>query len=194
MLFALLAVTTAATPADSVQASAELACITMNTANLPLATRKSPLDSLAFKVGAANVKVCYGRPSARGRTMLGGSSVPFGKLWRTGANEPTMIHSTGPLVIAGIAVPAGSYSIYTIPGEKEWHVIVNRSISQWGHESQYTAAVKAQEVGHGIVPSAALATPIDTFTIRAEPGSGGKVDLVLEWETTRVAIPVVPGK
>lgn len=171
-----------------------LACVTMNTTNLPLATRKSPLDSITFKVGAAEVKLCYGRPSAGGRTMIGGSSVPFGKIWRTGANEPTMIHTTGPLTIAGVAVPAGSYSIYTIPDPKEWHVIVNKSITQWGHESRYTDAVKAQEVGHGTAPVTALGTAVEQFTIRTEPGAGGGVNLLLEWEKTRVTVAVAAGK
>ena len=168
-------------------------CITMNTKNLPLATRKSPLDSISFTVGTADVKLCYGRPSARGRTMIGGENVPFDKLWRTGANEPTMIHTTGPLVIAGVAVPAGSYSLYTIPGAKQWHVIVNRSITQWGEEHGYTDAVKAEEVGHGIVPSAAMASPVETFTIRAEAATGGAMNLLMEWEKTRVTIPVTAG-
>ena len=113
---------------------APLSCITMNTEKLPLATRKSPLDSLSFKVGSSDVKVCYGRPSLRGRHMLGGDDVPYGKLWRTGANEPTMIHTSGPLVVAGIKVPAGSYSLYTVPTANEWEVIVNKSITQWGEE------------------------------------------------------------
>ncbi|HEX6406601.1 MAG TPA: DUF2911 domain-containing protein, partial [Gemmatimonadales bacterium] len=56
--------------------------------NVPLETRKSPLDSVTFQVSGQRVKVCYGRPSSRGRTMLGGADVPYGKLWRTGANEP----------------------------------------------------------------------------------------------------------
>ena len=170
------------------------ACITMNTDHLPLATRQSPLDSLSFKVGSVSVKLCYGRPSARGRTMIGGAAVPFGKLWRTGANEPTMIHTTGALPIAGLAVPAGSYSIYTIPGDKEWHVIVNRSITQWGEEHGYTDAVKAQEVGHGMVQSSALAAPVETLVFRTEAGAGGGVNLLLEWEKTRVTIPIAPGK
>lgn len=170
------------------------ACITMNTRNLPLATRKSPLDSLSFKVGSAEVKLCYGRPSAAGRKMIGGTNVPYGKLWRTGANEPTMIHTTGPIVIAGVAVPAGSYSIYTIPDPKQWHVIVNKSITQWGHENSYTDAVKAQEVGHGMADASSTTTPVEQLTFRQEPGTGGGVNLVLEWETTRVTIPVKEGK
>lgn len=170
------------------------ACITMNTEHLPLATRKSPLDSLAFQVGSATVKLCYGRPSARGRTMIGGEAVPFGKLWRTGANEPTMIHTSGPIVIAGVSVPAGSYSIYSIPDPKTWHIIVNRSITQWGEEHGYTEAVKAQEVGHGMAQSSSLPEPVETMRFRTEAGAGGQVNLMLEWEKTRVTIPVVPGK
>jgi hypothetical protein len=166
------------------------ACITMNTRQLPLATRKSPLDSASFTVGGNAVKVCYGRPSLRGRNMLGGAAVPFGKIWRTGANEPTMIHTTGPVTIAGIRIPTGSYSLYTVPGPSEWEVIVNRSITQWGEESNYTDAVKAQEVGRGRVKAEALGTPIETFTIRPEPPSGDASALVLEWEKTRVRIPL----
>jgi hypothetical protein len=179
-------------PAPTI-APAPPACITMNTKNLPLATRKSPLDSVSFKVGTADVKLCYGRPSANGRTMIGGENVPFGKLWRTGANEPTMIHTTGALVIAGVAVPAGSYSIYTIPDPKQWHVIVNKSITQWGHENSYTPEVKAQEVGHGFAPSSALTAPVEKFTIHQEAGTGGTVNLVFEWEKTRVTVPVTAG-
>jgi hypothetical protein len=167
---------------------APLSCITMNTEKLPLATRKSPLDSLSFKVGSSDVKVCYGRPSLRGRHMLGGDDVPYGKLWRTGANEPTMIHTSGPLVVAGIKVPAGSYSLYTVPTASEWEVIVNKSITQWGEEHNYTDTVKAQELGRGKVKPEALKTPVELFTITSEPGF-----LVLEWETTRVKIPVTAG-
>lgn len=181
-------------PLSPVHGQTGLACITMNTDALPLAKRQSPLDSLSFSVGSASVKLCYGRPSARGRTMIGGDAVPFGRLWRTGANEPTMLHTTRPLVIAGVAVPAGTYSIYTIPGPTEWQVIVNRSITQWGHESRYTDAVKAQEVGHGVVKSSALTSPVETLAFRSEPGEGGAVNLLLEWEKTRVAIPISEGK
>jgi hypothetical protein len=170
------------------------ACITMNTGRLPLATRKSPLDSLTIQVGSATVKLCYGRPSARGRTMIGGEAVPFGKLWRTGANEPTMIHTSGPLVIAGVAVPPGSYSIYSIPDPKTWHIIVNRSITQWGEEHGYTDVVKAQEVGHGMAQSSSMTEPVETLRFRAETGADGQVNLILEWEKTRVTIPVAPGK
>jgi hypothetical protein len=161
--------------------------------NVPLESRKSPLDSVSFKVAGQTVKVCYGRPSSRGRVMLGGEAVPYGKIWRTGANEPTIFYAPVALKVAGIAVQPGVYSLYTAPGASEWEIIVNRSISQWGKEDEYTDAVKAQEVGRAKVKAEPVSKPIETFTIRAEPG-GGPASLVLEWEKARVRIPFQAAK
>jgi hypothetical protein len=161
--------------------------------NVPLQGRKSPLDSLTFMVGKQPVKVCYGRPSSSGRVMLGGEHVPYGKLWRTGANEPTIFFTSIPLTVAGLRVSPGVYSLYTVPGPKEWEVIVNRSVSQWGREDQYTDKVKAQEVGRAKVMSETTSSPLETFTIQAEP-AGSDAVLVLEWEKTRVKIPVKGAK
>jgi Protein of unknown function (DUF2911) len=158
--------------------------------NVPVEGRKSPLDSLSFTVSGKQVKVCYGRPSSSGRVMLGGEAVPYGKVWRTGANEPTIFYAPVPLSIAGIKVQPGVYSLYTVPGKNQWEVIVNHSISQWGKEDQYTDEVKAQEVGRAKVKGEAGSTPVETFTIRAEPAGAKSANLVLEWEKTRVKIPV----
>src|SRR5712691_2151133 len=160
--------------------------------NVPVPGRKSPLDSLTFTVSRQPVKVCYGRPSSRGRVMIGGKNVPFGKLWRTGANEPTIFFTPVALTVAGIKVAPGKYSLYSVPGPKEWQVIVNRSTSQWGEESNYTDKVKAQEVGRATVSSEQLAAPIETLTIRSEPSGAHGAVLVLEWEKTRIRIPIVP--
>jgi hypothetical protein len=162
--------------------------------NVPLVGRKSPLDSLTFTIARQPVKVCYGRPSSRGRTMLGGTDIPYGKLWRTGANEPTIFYAPIPLRVAGLNVPPGVYSLYTVPGPLEWEIIVNRSTSQWGKEDQYTAEVKAQELGRAKVKSEALKTPVETFTITAEPEGDNAASLLLDWEKTRVRIPVQAGK
>ena len=156
--------------------------------NVPLEGRKSPLDSVTFTVSNQPVKVCYGRPSARGRKMIGGQ-IPYGKLWRTGANEPTIFYTRIPLYVAGIKVPPGVYSLYTEPRPRDWIVIVNRSTSQWGEESNYTSKVKAQELGRARVPSEGLKPEVETFTIRGESGDSAG-SLVLEWESTRVRIPV----
>jgi hypothetical protein len=157
---------------------------------VPLEGRKSPLDSVTFSVGSQPVKVCYGRPSARGRTMLGGPQIPYGKLWRTGANEPTIFYAPVPMQVAGIKVPPGVYSLYTEPGRNDWVVIVNRSTSQWGEESNYTKAVQAQELGRAKVKAETLTAPVETFTVRAEPAGDKAASLLLEWEKTRVRIPV----
>lgn len=170
------------------------ACILMNLKSLPLDKRQSPLDSVSFAVKGGTVKVCYGRPASRGRTMIGGEHVPFGKLWRTGANEPTMIHTTVPITIAGIAVPAGSYSLYTVPGATQWEIIVNRSITQWGEEHGYTPEVQAQEVARAKVTPGATAALVEQFTIQAEPAGADGATLVLEWEKTRVPIAIKAGQ
>lgn len=162
--------------------------------NVRLEGRKSPLDSLTFTIARQPVKVCYGRPSSRGRTMLGGANVPFGKLWRTGANEPTIFYAPVPLRVAGLNVSPGVYSLYTVPGQGEWEIIVNRSTSQWGKEDQYTDQIKAQELGRAKLRSEALTTPVETFTIKAEPTSDKAASLLLEWERTRIRIPVESGK
>jgi hypothetical protein len=157
---------------------------------LPAQGRKSPLDSLTFAIGKDTVKICYGRPSARGRTMIGGEAVPYDTLWRTGANEPTTVFSDDPLDVAGVRAPAGSWTLYTVPGKSQWQVIVNASITQWGIEKDYDAVVRKQEVGRGRVPSEAMSSYVETFTIRAEPAGPNEVTLVLEWEKTRVRIPI----
>jgi hypothetical protein len=170
----------------------DTACQVLRPNNVPVHGRKSPLDSLTFSVAKHPVKMCYGRPSSRGRVMIGGKNVPFGKLWRTGANEPTIFFTPVTITIAGIKVAPGKYSIYTVPGPKEWQVIVNRSTSQWGEESNYTDKVKAQEVGRVTVTSEQLDAPVETYTIRAEPSGAKGSDLMLEWEKTRIRIPIAP--
>ena len=169
--------------------AADTACQVLEPQSVPVAGRRSPLDSLTLTVAGHPVKLCYGRPSSRGRVMLGGKAIPYGKLWRTGANEPTIFFTPVKLSVAGIDVPPGAYSLYTVPTAGDWEIIVNRSISQWGEESNYTAAVQAQEIGRAKVKSERVEQPIETFTIRSE-GSGSGVTLVLEWEKTRVKIPL----
>ncbi len=188
MLFSLMGLTMLA-GSHALPLAAPQPCVVMED-HVRLAGRQSPLDSVAVMVGGKEIKVCYGRPSLRGRTMLGGAAVPYGKLWRTGSNEPTMIHTEAPLTIAGIKVPAGSYALYTVPGASEWEIIVNRSITQWGHESTYTRAVESQEVGRGVVKAEALTSPVETFTIRMPAPTGPRASIVLEWQKARVVIPV----
>ncbi len=174
-------------PVPLAPAPADTNCIVMNSR---IEGRRSPLDSLTFAVQGYPVKVCYGRPAARGRTMIGGTHVPYGEIWRTGANEPTMIHTTVAISIAGVAVEPGTYSLYTVPNASDWKIIVNGSTSQWGHERNYTGEVAEQEIGRVTVPSRRTEDHVETFTIRAESAENGDATLILEWERTRVGIPI----
>lgn len=166
----------------------ELAC--RPSERMDVVGRTSPYDSTTLSLGSGAAKVCYGRPALKGRTMIGGEAVPYGQLWRTGANEPTTIHLDVPATIAGLRVEPGSYSLYTVPREgNEWTLVLNRSTSQWGVESQYTEEVEAQEVGRAPIPAETLESPVESMTIRPmEEGSG----LLLEWQNTRVRIPITP--
>ena len=187
-LYALTLLSLAAAPMPTV---ADSACPVLLPNDVPVQGRQSPLDSLTFTLAKQTIKVCYGRPSARGRTMIGGKGVPYGKLWRTGANEPTVIFTPIALEIAGVKVGPGKYSLYTVPGEKEWAVIVNRSTSQWGHENSYTKEVEAQEVGRGKAPVQKLSQPVETFTIEPHPASAPQ-HLMLKWEKIEVVVPIKP--
>lgn len=154
--------------------------------------RASPYDSTTVQLGAGVAKICYGRPALKGRTMIGSEAVPYDTLWRTGANEPTTIHLNVPATIAGVQVEPGSYSLYTVPREgDQWTLIVNRSTSQWGHESSYTQEVRAQEVGRGEVAAEPLESRVEQLTFRPmEQGRG----VLLEWQNTRVRIPITPAE
>ena len=156
-----------------------------------LTGRASPYDSTTITLGDGQAKVCYSRPSLRGRAMIGGDAVPYDTLWRTGANEPTIIHLSTAAQIAGMEVEPGSYSLYTVPrAGDQWTLIVNRSTSQWGHEGRYTQEVRAQEVGRADVAHEAVDQAVEQFTIR--PMEGGETGLLIEWQNSRVRVPITP--
>jgi hypothetical protein len=96
-------------------------------------TRQSPKMTATGKIGDANITISYGSPSVKGRKIWG-ALVPYDKVWRAGANEATLIETSKAIVLQGKNLPAGKYSLYTIPGEKEWQVIINSQTGQWGIE------------------------------------------------------------
>lgn len=152
--------------------------------------RASPLRSERITFREGRGKICYGSPALRGRTMIGGAAVPYGRIWRSGANEPTTLHLGVDVELDGLHLEPGSYSIYTIPGEARWTVILNRATRQWGHESAYTREVEAQEVGRFTVPVERLDAPVERLRIRAQPLGGDDWRLVLEWQTSRIRLPL----
>jgi hypothetical protein len=152
-----------------------------------LAERPSPLDSIATQIGGGTMKLCYSRPSARGRKVVGGL-VPFDQPWRLGANEATSIDIPFPAEIAGVRVKPGTYTLYAIPGASKWQLVVNRRAQRWG--VPIDNEVRAGDVGAGTVTPESLGTPVETLTLKFAPVAGNATELIVEWEKTRVRIPI----
>ena len=92
---------------------------------------ESPRDSISGKVGEATITINYGSPSVKGRKIWG-DLVPYGKVWRTGANQATNFTTDKAIMVEGKPLPAGKYSFFAIPDEKEWTIIFNKTANQWG--------------------------------------------------------------
>ena len=144
----------------------------------------SPRDTASMRLGGAVVSVDYGRPYARGRKIMGGL-VPFGQVWRTGANAATTLVAGADLRIGGVDVPRGTYTLYTVPAANRWLLVVNRQTGQWGTE--YDAG---QDLARIPMRVGAPRSPVEQFTITLTPGQNGRGELALAWENTRASVPV----
>lgn len=151
-----------------------------------LADRESPLDSVRIRLGDDTALLCYGRPSTRGRTMVGGQD-PFGLPWRLGANEPTTLHLPFPATIGTVDVPAGSYSLYAIPQDGPWTIVVNANTNRWG--IPLSPDVRRSDVGSFTVEPSVLDEHVETLTFRFD-GGGSSGELVYLWENTTFRIPL----
>jgi hypothetical protein len=154
------------------------------------ADRPSPLQATAFRVGDTTGQICYGAPSARDRVVMG-ELVPFGEPWRSGANEATAIHLDGPATIGGISLAAGSYSLYTIPTSSTWEVVLNSNVERWG--IPISPEVRATDIGSFTVTPEATSSMVETMTYGFSGTGQNAGEIILEWETTRVRIPVTAG-
>lgn len=143
----------------------------------------SPRDSAEVLLDGRRVVVDYGRPSMRGRPIMGGL-VPYNRWWRTGANEATSFKTEADLIIADSLVPAGAYTLYTLPSENRWKLIINRQTGQWG--TVYNPELDLVRLP---MTKRALKTPLETFTIFLEHTGPTSGSLVLRWERTEVSVP-----
>ncbi|HEY8460511.1 MAG TPA: DUF2911 domain-containing protein [Blastocatellia bacterium] len=143
--------------------------------------RISPHETTELTVNGKKISVTYGRPSLKGR-KLGVELAPFGQVWRTGADEATMLNTEADLVIGGLTVPKGSYSIFTLPSESGWKLIINKMVNQWG-----TVYDEKQDLGRVDMKMGKTSAPVEQFTITlASAGNGGVIKL--EWENTSASV------
>jgi hypothetical protein len=145
----------------------------------------SPPARAEGTIGGHKITIDYSAPSKRGRAIMGGL-VPFGKVWRTGANAATTLVTDGDLMIGSLHVPKGTYTLYTIPGEKEWTLIVNKQTGQWG-----TMYDEKQDLGRTTMTAKKTAETTETFVIAIKPLAAKNGLLTFTWENTEAVVPVV---
>lgn len=152
-----------------------------------LELRASPFDSTAVALEPGIVKVCYSRPRKLGRPIMG-RLVPYGRPWRLGADEATAIHVPARATIAGVAVEPGWYTLYAVPDEREWRIVVNEAVRRWG--VPINDEVREADVGSGTAPVATTPPQVELLTLWFDRTGRWSADLVVRWEGTSVRFPV----
>ncbi|WP_323788743.1 DUF2911 domain-containing protein [Psychroserpens sp.] len=152
--------------------------------------RLSPKDTVEFKLNDLKLEVFYNRPSKKGRDVFG-ALVPFGKVWRTGANEATTFETNKNLMIDGIYVPSGKYTIWTVPNDSIWKVMLNTKQYAWGVDEQmqplWDPNYDLLEID---VPTESLNKVVEQFTI-AFDNSTDDLKLTMAWDKTKIAVPLL---
>ena len=147
----------------------------------------SPMDAAAYpssyRVSDKAIRVTYSRPQLKGRSLA--DLAPAGKVWRTGANEAAEITFYKDVNFGGQAIPAGTYSLFTQPGDSEWTVILNKNLNQWGAYSYDQGA----DVARVSVPASMAGESLEAFSIAFKEVEDG-VHMVMGWDSLRVAVPI----
>ncbi|MGB0931389.1 MAG: DUF2911 domain-containing protein, partial [Chitinophagales bacterium] len=150
----------------------------------------SPMSKLEQTVGLTDVMIEYSRPSMKGRTIFG-DLVPYGTMWRTGANASTKVSFSEDVTVGGKELKKGDYALYTIPGEAEWTIVFHSNLDHWGvggskyneEEDAVRFTVKPSKTGHSV----------ETFTIDVSDLKNDGANINLKWADTMVTIPVAVG-
>jgi Protein of unknown function (DUF2911) len=154
------------------------------------AKRPSPPASAECKFSdGKTVKIAYSSPRAKGRKIFGTAAdkalVPYGEIWRTGANEATTFVADTNLMVGGKAVPAGNYTIFTVPKADEWWLVVSKKTGEWGTDY----AGEKEDLTRAPMKVSKTTAPVENFTIAFDQG-GSKCTLNLEWENTRASVVI----
>lgn len=146
----------------------------------------SPTQTLKQDFALSSIEITYSRPAAKGRKIFG-DLVPFGKIWRTGANAATKVTFGEDVKVGGVPVKAGSYAIYSVPTANEWEIIINKGANNSG----LTGYKTEDDVARFKVESMQLPMMIENFTIILGNLTASSADIQILWENTAVQIPVV---
>lgn len=148
--------------------------------------RKSPHETTSANLGGKKITITYGRPSLKGRKAVGGALVPYGEVWRTGADEATTLATDADLTIGNLHVPKGTYALFTLPEQSGWTLIINKKADQWG-AFNYN---KADDLGRTPLAVKQLSSPVEEFTIELKPEGANKLLLTLAWENTQASATI----
>jgi len=130
------------------------------------------------------ITIDYSRPSLKGRTMIGGQN-PYGQVWRTGANEATTFVTTTDLMVGDKHVPAGNYTLYTIPNQQQWTLIINKQTGQWG-----TVYDEKQDLVRVPMKVSKTPAPLEQFTIELKQAGPKAATLNLAWADTQASVDI----
>jgi hypothetical protein len=176
-----VAVARTTSPPDVDSIANRLAAAERGTGQQQLSVR----DTTRAAIGAATFSVDYGRPLARGRTLLG-EVIGYDRVWRTGANAATQFTTSAPITLAGLPLPAGTYTLWTAPHVGTVDLIVNRQTGQWGTEYR-----RDRDLGMARMKAETVDTPVEKFTISIEASDARHGTLAMEWGTFRWTAPIV---
>jgi hypothetical protein len=147
--------------------------------------RPSPPASATCDLGnGKTIKTDYSSPRMKGRKIYG-DLVPYGEVWRTGANEATTFVTTADLDVGGRNVPAGSYTIFTVPNSDKWTLIINKKTGEWGIPYKY----ESDELARADMSVSKLPSPVEDFTISYDK-SGNGCTMNIDWDTTRASVKI----
>ncbi len=153
----------------------------------PAAARKSPHETASVTLDGKQVSLAYGRPYLKGRKAVGGTLVPFGEVWRLGADEATKLTTPIDLMIGDLKVPAGSYALFAMAKEDgSWTLIVSKTADQWGAFSYD----QAQDLGRVPMLVTKMSAPIEQFTMAFTGANGKSATLALTWENTMASVKI----
>jgi hypothetical protein len=163
--------------------------------------RVSPHETISSNIDGGRVTIVYGRPytkdpkTAEPRKIWGGL-VPYGKIWRTGADEATLLITQKPIELGGATIPAGAYTLWTLPAEGGAKLIVNKQIGQWGENGNAPKSVydEALDVTRIELKKDSVAEPVDQFTMALEKNPAGGGVLKLTWEKTQYSATIKGAK